>query len=216
MAESDWPQIRLDLTEFLSERRHLFFAVKDSFGIGEDLGLGALPRRHFPNTWLRIIPLFKSSRFLVYAPPRRLSLDDERKIIVVEPKDALLSVFPTSTPVGSGGGGDEFERRFLSIPDEALQGGYAHECAAYQIYMRRVPRRFRQALTGIPDRQKREDALAAAHGYGAELLCFLETHLELLIYEPKPRYGSLFRGSLSIRDELEDRINFLRGLTNNY
>lgn len=91
-------------------------------------------------------------------------------------------------------------------------GGYAHECAAYQIYKRRVPRKFLRALMGIADRQKMEDALAAAQGYRDELLCFLEIHLKLLVYEPRPRYGWFLRGSLSITDELDDRIAFLKSL----
>jgi hypothetical protein len=211
MADPSWDQIRGDLGEFLSERLHLFFSVKDSFGIGEELGLGALPRLHFPNTWMKIIPLVRPNRFFTFAPPRRLSLERERKIIVVEPEDALLSVFPVPTDVGSSGGGS-FERRFLRIPDEALVGGYAHECAAYQIYMKKVPEEHRQALKGVADRQRREDLLAAAQGYKSELVSFFEAHLELLVYEPSPRYGWIFRGSLSIRDELEERISFLKGL----
>ncbi len=211
MIDPSWDQIKGDLAEFLSDRLHLFFSVKDSFGIGEELGLGALPRFHFPNTWMRIIPLVRPNRFFAFAPSRRLSLDRERKIIVVEPEDALLSVFPVPTDVGSGGGSG-FERRFLRITDEALVGGYAHECAAYQIYMKKVPEEYRQALKGVTDRQRGEDLLAAAQGYRSELLNFFETHLELLVYEPRPRYGWIFRGSLSIRDELEERISFLKGL----
>lgn len=211
MADLSWDQIRGDLAEFLSDRLHLFFSVKDSFGIGEELGLGALPRLHFPNTWMKIIPLVRPNRFFAFAPPRRLYLERERKIIVVEPEDALLSVFPVPTDIGSGGGGG-FERRFLLIPDEALMGGYAHECAAYQIYMKRVPEEHRRALKGVADRQRREDLLAAAQGYGSELVSFFETHLGLLVYEPRPRYGGFIRGSLSIRDELEERISFLEGL----
>lgn len=209
MMNQGWALIKADITKFLSDRLHHFLAVRSSFGIGDDLGLGSLPRLHFPNTWMKVIPLVKPDRFFAHSPPRRISLDAEEAVIIVEPLDYLLSVYPRPTSVGSGRR-DDFERRFLSVPDEALVGGYAHECAAYLIYRRIVPKKFKRVLKDVVDRQKMEDALAAAQGYRDEVLCFLETHLKLLVYEAKPRYGWFFRGSLSIRDELEDRIAFLK------
>ncbi len=210
MADPDWGRIREELARFLTERLHLFYAVRDSFGI-EGLGLGSLPRLHFPNTWMKVVPLVRPHRFFTVARPRRVSLDSERKIIVVESEDAILSVYPKPTSIG-GDMMEGFERRFLNISDDALVGGYAHECAAYQIYKRQVPAKFHHILARLAERQRMEDALAAAYSYREELISFLGTHLRLLVYEPKPRRGWFIRGSLSIRDELKDRIGYLKEL----
>jgi len=211
MVDLPWNEIKDDLTKFLSDRLDLFYSVRDSFDIDDELGLGSIPRFHFPNSWLRVIPLERHSPILARASRRRISLRREGALVIVKPEDSLLSVYPRTTSIGSDGG--VFDRRFLSISNNALTGGYSHECAAYQIYKRRVPQSFIQTLRGIEDRQKLEDALASAHGYRDEVICLLETHLKLLVYEPKPRYGWIIRGSLSIRDELEDRIAFLKNLS---
>lgn len=211
MVDLDWGQIREDLTSFLSDRLRLFFAVRESFGFGEDLGLGSLPGRHYPNTWMKVVPMIRPHRILATGPPRRISMDLKRDIVVVGSEEALLSVYPKPTSIGPDRM-EGFDSRFLGITDEALAGGYAHECAAYQIYRREVPEEYHGILMGISDRQKMEDALAAAYGYREELIGFMETHLRLLVYEPKPRRGWFIRGSLSIRDELEDRIASLKEL----
>lgn len=211
MSEGDWGRIQERLARFLIDRLPLFYEVVDSFGMrDDDLGLGSVPRLHYPNTWMRVIPLKRRDRFF-NAPPRKVPLNYDRKIVLVESEEALLSVYPKPTSIGDDMM-EGFEWGFLEIGDDALVGGYAHECAAYQIYRRNVPQRHRPLLKGISDRQKTEDALAAAYGYGDELISFFESHLRLLVYEPKPRRGWFIRGSLSIEEELRDRIECLRKL----
>jgi len=210
MVDPTWDEIKDVLTKFLTERLELFYSVRESFYIDDELGLGSIPRFHFPNSWLRVIPLVRPSRILLRSSQRRISLRKEGALVIVEPEDSLLSVYPRTTSIRSDGG--IFDKRFLNISDDALMGGYAHECAAYQIYKKRVPRRFIHTLEGIDNKQKLEDALAAAYGYRDGVIRLLETHLKLLVYEPKPQYGWFIRGSLSIKDELEDRIAFLKDM----
>ena len=210
MSAGDWGRIEGELTRFLLDRLPLFHKVTDTFGFGDDdLGLGSVPMLHFPNTWMRVIPLKRPHRFRINAPPRRVPLNYDRKIIIVKSEEALLSVYPKPTSIGNDMM-EGFEWRFLDISDDALVGGYAHECAAYQIYRRNVPERLHPLIEGIEDRQKREDTLAAAYGYGDELVSFFESHLRMLVYEPKPGHGWFIRGSLSIEEELRDRIESLR------
>jgi hypothetical protein len=210
MDSWDWGRIGPELSRFLIDRLTLFHEVTDTFGFeDEDLGLGSVPSLHFPNSWMKVIPLKRPHRFRINAPPRKVALDYDRKIVIVESEEALLSVYPKPTSIGDDMM-EGFEWRFLEMGDDALVGGYAHECAAYQIYRSNVPERFHTIIRGIEDRQRKEDALAAAYGYRDELVSFFDTHLRLLVYEPKPGHGWFIRGSLSIEEELRDRIESLR------
>jgi hypothetical protein len=222
---SDEEGIKL-VKEYLKENKDAFLQAREKFGIGERIGLGALPYFHDYFEWGELIPIkVKNNEWL--ASERTffglssvstfpISMLEEYKDITIQPSGSrklfFVSIYPRQGFCERG----ELEKRAIEPSTKAFCGLASHEFAEYLLNFNKesIPTKFKQKVNSIKASddqikdQSMADVLASLYGYKQGVLAHLNLQLSCLkTYKDYP--GGLVRPPHNLIKEAEERIELV-------